>query len=66
MGPVFDISAYNAGILGNREWGVKGYKERGIMSFDEQYDAFDFVYYVERAENSYQMKPVTNRFVLFF
>ncbi len=61
VGPVFDLDAYNAGAVGNDEMHVKSYQQRGILSFDEQYDAFNFVYYVERAADSYQMKPVTNR-----
>ena len=44
---------------------VKKLEDRGIVSFDQQYDAFNFVYYVERAENSYQMKPITNRLSVF-
>lgn len=63
VGPAFDINAYNWGVLGHKmgQQDIKEMKERGILSMDQQYDAFNFVFYVERADNSYQMCPCTSR-----
>jgi len=61
IGPCFDKAAYNDGIVGNAELGVLPLEQRGVEDLDQQWNAFNFVYYVERAEGSYERKYITNR-----
>lgn len=56
IGPAFNIDAYNYGVTGNEKHGIKSQKERGVLSMDQQYNAFNFVYYVLRSNNSYERK----------
>ncbi len=56
IGPAFNIDAYNWGVVGKAEKGIKSQQERGVLSMDQQYNAFNFVYYVLRSNNSYERK----------
>lgn len=59
IGPAFNIDAYNWGVVGNKDKGIKSQKERGVLSMDQQYNAFNFVYFVLRSNNSYERKVST-------
>eukprot|EP01111_Echinosteliopsis_oligospora_P011599 TRINITY_DN3866_c0_g1_i1.p1 TRINITY_DN3866_c0_g1~~TRINITY_DN3866_c0_g1_i1.p1 ORF type:complete len:774 (-),score=200.90 TRINITY_DN3866_c0_g1_i1:402-2723(-) len=65
VGPSFDIRAYNWGSTGNENRGILSKKERGVLSIDQQYNAFNFIFYVLRAQNSYERKLCTNRLSFF-
>lgn len=55
------IDLFSVGIVGNAELGVLPLEQRGVEDLDQQWNAFNFVYYVERAEGSYERKYITNR-----
>jgi hypothetical protein len=61
IGPTFNIDAYNYGVLGNEKEGIRSQKDRGVLSMDQQYNAFNFVYYVLRSKNSYERKVSVKR-----
>ena len=56
IGPAFNIDAYNYGVTGNEKSGIRSQNKRGVLSMDQQYNAFNFVYYVLRSNNSYERK----------
>lgn len=50
VGPVFDKEAYNDGINGSTAKGIFPSRERGIVSFDQQFNATNFVYHVRKPD----------------
>ena len=56
VGPVFDIDAYNWGIEGNKSKGILPYTERGVVDMDQQYNALNFVYYVDKGNGNFERK----------
>mmetsp|Transcript_99677 Transcript_99677/g.228746 ORF Transcript_99677/g.228746 Transcript_99677/m.228746 type:complete len:842 (+) Transcript_99677:3-2528(+) len=65
VGPVFDITAFNAGASGSEALGTLGLNARGVLCLDRQYNAVNFQYFVQRHGNSFARKICTSRLSFF-
>jgi len=65
VGPVFDITAFNAGASGSDSMKTLGLNVRGVQCLDRQYNAVNFQYFVQRHGNSFARKICTSRLSLF-
>jgi hypothetical protein len=61
VGPVFDIVAHNDGVDGNQAKNILSAEERGSLDYDQQYNALNFVYQVDKGDGTFERKPCTNR-----
>jgi 2'-5' RNA ligase len=62
---VFDVRAYNDGANGNAEKNIQPMKERGVVDFDQQFNATNFQFFVTRGDGKHERKLCTNRLSFF-